>query len=74
MAKAAGITEQSRELMVWAALPWILIFGLGFSAPVVGIDLNSIRMVSDKHGFILHSHQDCRLQINDHDGTQPAHP
>lgn len=74
MAKAAGITERSRELMVWAALASFLSFGFGFWAPVVEIDLNSVGMVSEKSGFILHSHQDCGLQINDHDGTQPAHP
>lgn len=51
-----------------------LIFGFGFSAPVVEIDPNSIRMVYDRSGFILHSHRDCGLQINDHDGAQPAHP
>lgn len=74
VAKAARITEQSRELMLWAALASLFICGFGFLAPVVERDLTSIRMVSDKHGFILHSHQDCGLQINDHDGTQPAHP
>lgn len=74
VAEAAQITEWSRELRVWAALPSLLIFGSGFLAPVAERGLNSIRMVSDKHGFILHSHQDCGLQINDHDGTQPAHP
>lgn len=61
-------------MILWAALASLLIFGFGFLAPVVELDLNSRRMVSDKHGFILQSHQDCGLQINDHDGAQPAHP
>lgn len=74
VAKAARIPEWSRELMVWAALASLLIFGFGFLAPVIERDPNSIRMVSDERGFILHSHQDCGLEINDHDGPQPAHP
>lgn len=74
VAEAAQIIEWSRELMVWAALALLFVSGFGFLAPVAERGLNSIRMVSDKQGFILHSHQDCGLQINDHSGTQPAHP